>query len=121
MQKPQIHDNTDSDVIVINKSKLENHLHLIQEFYTSSSNAIGLFGVSIALGTTSLITDNFRNLGPIPGETIRAVFIVLAIVAFVLSIRFGLSWHKLKDQHGPKTLVKNLLNNDSRSSKVKSK
>jgi len=95
-QKPIIHDNTDKDVIVISKSKLSSIVQSNKEFCVSSSTTLIWLGFSITFVLTALVTEKFKNIGVIPGETIRMVCIVLALVIFVIFIRNGIKWLKLR-------------------------
>jgi len=110
-QKPIIHDNTDDDVISINKSKLSSIIQLAKEFYISSSITLVWLGFAITFATTALVTEKFKDIGVIPGETIRMVYIVLSLVTFVLFVRNGIKWLRLKNRHEPEVLVDELLNN----------
>ena len=103
------HDNTDRDIILINKDSLVLRLFKSKEFYNSSNSAFGFGGISIAFLSTGYITDTFHNVGFIPGETIRSIFIVLGIITFVLAGRSIFRWYKLKNGHEPEEIVNSLL------------
>ncbi|HEY4509451.1 MAG TPA: hypothetical protein VJC15_00485 [Candidatus Paceibacterota bacterium] len=109
IQKPKIHDNTDPDVIAINRTKLAYNLELVRRFCFSASTTLTWFGLGITFIVTTLVTERFKDIGIIPGETIRAVFIVLGIAAFGLFIKDGWRWLSLRKRYDPDILVKELL------------
>ncbi|MDP3948888.1 MAG: hypothetical protein Q8Q17_02990 [bacterium] len=109
IQKPKIHDNTDQDVIAINRTKLSYNLELVRRFCFSAATVLTWLGLATTFIVTALITDKFKNIGSIPGETIRTVFIFLGIAGFILFIKDGWRWYKLKDKYDPDALVKELL------------
>ena|SRR3989338_6662142 len=111
IQKPKVHDNTDGDVIIINKSKLSYHLYLIKNFYFSSGTSLGFLGLSVAFGANAFIAENFRSFG-IQGETWRAVFILLAATFFGFFVYTGQIWLRLRKKHDPDLLVNSLLNEE---------
>jgi len=47
IQKPKIHDNTDPDVIAINRTKLAYNLELVRRFCFSASTTLTWFGLGI--------------------------------------------------------------------------
>lgn len=108
IQNPRIHDNTDGDLIIINKTKLSNHLYLIQKFYFSSGTILGWLGLTVSFGVSAFIAENFKNFG-IKGETWRAVFVLLAFVAFGFFIYNLQNWVRFRKKHNPEILVNNLL------------
>lgn len=103
-----VHDNTDGDLIMINKSNLLNHLHLIQKFYFSYGTILGWLGISTSFGVSAFIAESFKNFG-INGETWRAVFIMCAIVAFGFFIYTFQNWIRFRRKHNPEVLVERLL------------
>ncbi len=109
IQKPKIHDNTDPDVIAINRTKLAYNLELVRRFCFSASTTFTWFGLGITFIVTTLITEKFKDIGSIPGETIRAVFIVLGIVGLGFFIKDGWRWLNLRKKYDPEILVKDLL------------
>lgn len=70
------HDNTDRDIIIINKDSLLLKLFKSKEFYNSSNSAFGFMGIASAFISAGYLTETFHNVGFIPGETIRSIFIV---------------------------------------------
>jgi len=112
IQRPKIHDNTDADLIVINKTKLSHNLELVRRFCASSNNTFAWLGLGVTFLITALITEKFIDIGSIPGETIRSVFVVLGLVGFGLFIKDGFHWFKLKNKYNPDSLVAELLNNE---------
>lgn len=109
IQKPNIHDNTDGDLIIINKSKLSNHLHLIRSAMTSFSNVLAWLGLAVAFILPTLVTEKYTSLGLITGDVIRAVLIVLGIVSVGFCIHGFIVWYKTRKKHDPDTLVSELL------------
>ncbi len=109
IQKPNVHDNTDGDLIIINKSKLSNHLHLIRGVATSFGNVLAWFGFAIAFILPALIVENYIDIGPISGDTIKAILIVLGIVSFGLGIYSIVIWYRQRKKHDPDVLVSELL------------
>lgn len=107
------HDNTDRDIIIINKDSLNLKLSNAKEFYNSSNSAFGFGGVAIALITSGYLTETFHSVGFIPGETIRSIFIALGIIFLGFTIKSALSWYKLRNTYEPESIVSNLLKNDS--------
>lgn len=104
------HDNRDRDVIIINKDSLVLKLFRSKEFYNSSNSAFGFGGIALALLSAGYLTESFRGVGYIPGETIRSIFIVLGIITLVLAVRSVFRWYKLKDGYEPEEIVRSLLN-----------
>lgn len=111
MITPREHDNRDGDIIIINKDSLVLKLFRSKEFYNSSNSAFGFGGIASALLLAGYLTETFHGVGYIPGETIRAVFIMLGIVSAAFAIKSFLSWRKLKDTHEPVQVVSSLLIN----------
>lgn len=103
------HNNVDSDVIKINKDSLILRLYRCKDYYASSNSAFGFGGNAIALLLAGYLTETFKNIGPIPGETIRGTFIVLGIVCLVLTLRAVIAWIQTKGEHEPKKIVESLL------------
>lgn len=112
IQRPKIHDNTDADLIVINKTKLAYTLELVRRFCSSVNNVLAWLGLGITFLLTSLITEAFKQVGAIPGETIRAVFTALGIVSLGLCVKAIFNWYKLKNKYDPDALVLDLLNSE---------
>jgi len=112
IQRPKIHDNTNPDVIAINRTKLSYNLELVRRFCISSSNTFAWIGLGATFLTTSFLTEKFKNIGVVPGETIRAVFIVLGIVCLLSAVKDGWRWYKLKKRYDPDALVEKLLETD---------
>ncbi|MDD2657062.1 MAG: hypothetical protein PHD04_00140 [Candidatus Pacebacteria bacterium] len=106
------HDNRDRDVIIINKDSLVLRLFRSKEFYNSSNSAFGFGGIAFASLSTGYLTETFRDIGYIPGETIRSIFIVLGIITLVLAVRSVFRWYKLKNGHEPEEIVRSLLNHN---------
>jgi len=103
------HDNTDRDIIIINKDSLALKLFQSKEFFNSLNSAFGFGGVALALLSAGYLTETFRNVGNIPGETIRAVFIALGLIFIGFTINSLWAWFKLKDTHEPTQIVFGLL------------
>lgn len=103
------HDNTDRDIIIINKDSLLLRLYKSKEFYNSSNLAFGFMGIASAFISAGYLTETFHNLGFVPGETIRSIFIVIGIITFVLGGRSIFRWYKLKNGHEPGEIVGSLL------------
>lgn len=102
------HDNVDKDVIKINKDSLLLRIIHCKEHYISQTAAPTLFGVSISLLIPGFISESFKNVGAVPGETIRMSLLVLGVVALVFSGYFAWKWYWSKDAHNPNTIIKNL-------------
>jgi hypothetical protein len=66
-----VYDNIDRDIVVVNKDTLTLKLERCKNFHNASNSAFGLGGIAISLLTSGYLTDTFRSVGPIPGETIR--------------------------------------------------
>ena len=110
-QKQKIYDNADRDIIIINKDSLILKLFKSKEFYNSINSAFGFGGVALAFLLSGYLTETFHNVGYIPGETIRSIFIVLGIVFIGFTVKSLVSWFKLKDTHDPIKMVSDLLKN----------
>jgi predicted membrane channel-forming protein YqfA (hemolysin III family) len=109
IQKTRVHDHTDGDLILINKTKLAHHLHINHQFANSLSAALGWLGIAVALAIAAVVTEKFRNVGPISGDTIRALFLMLAAVFGLFAIKTGWHWYKHKDKYQPEDFVENLM------------
>ncbi len=103
------HNNMDRDIIIINKDSLILKLFKSKEFYNSSNSAFGFGGIATAFLSAGYLTESFHNIGFIPGETIRSIFIVLGIIGLVLTGRSIIIWHRLKNGYQPEELVASLL------------
>jgi len=99
----------DRDIIIINKDSLVLKLFRAKEFYNSLNSAFGFGGVALALLLSGYLTETFHNVGYIPGETIRAMFIALGLIFIGFTIKSVISWFKLKDTHDPIKMVFDLL------------
>ena len=108
-QKLKIHDNTDGDLIIINKSKLAHHLHLVKGFYLGAGTSLAWLGLSVAFFSSALLANQFMSLGPVSGDTIRALFLMLGLISLLLFGYFAFKWLKFRDQHAPDKLVGDLL------------
>ncbi len=115
------HDNTDRDIIIINKDSLILKLFQSKEFYNSTSSAFGFVGVTLALLSAGYLTETFHNVGFIPGETVRTIFIALGLISAIFTIKSLWTWHKLKDTHEPKQIVSSLLKTSSSESSIVSR
>lgn len=109
MREPIEHDNIDRDIIIINKDSLLLRILHCKEYYTSQVAAPTFFGISISLLVPGFLSESFRNMGPIPGETIRSSILVLGVIALVLSGYFFWKWYRSRETHEPHTIVNNLL------------
>ncbi len=109
IQRPNVHDNTDGDLIIINKSKLSNHLHLIRNVTGSLNTVLALLGLAAAFIMPALIVESYKDIGLITAEVIRAILIVLGIVSLGYSVYNFFVWRKVKDRHDPDALVSELL------------
>lgn len=114
------HDNTDRDIIIINKDSLILKLFKSKEFYNSSNLAFGFGGIALAFVSAGYLTETFHNVGFIPGETIRSIFIVLGIISTILAGRSVLRWYKLRNGYEPEEIVKALLKSKDTSTEEKS-
>ena len=114
------HDNIDRDIIKINKDSLLLRILHCKEYYTSQVAAPTFFGISVSLLIPGFLSEAFRNMGPIPGETIRSSLLVLGVVSFVLSGYFFWKWYRSRETHEPKTIVNSLLRATSGKDKLKS-
>lgn len=103
------HDNTDRDIIIINKDSLILKLFKSKEFYNSINSAFGFGGISVALIFSGYLTETFHNIGFIPGETIRSIFIVLGLVFLGLCIKSTISYFKLRNTNDPVKIIASLL------------
>ena len=119
MQEPIEHDNIDRDIIIINKDSLLLRILHCKEYYTSQIAAPTFFGISISLLIPGFLSESFRSMGPIPGETIRSSLLVLGIIAFVLSGYFFWKWYRSRETHEPQTIVNSLLRATLKETKLK--
>lgn len=108
-QKQKIYNNVDRDIIIINKDSLILKLFKSKEFFNSINSAFGFGGVALALLSAGYLTETFHNVGYIPGETIRAMFISLGLIFIGFTAKSVISWFKLKDTHDPIKMVSDLL------------
>ena len=102
------HDNVDRDVIIVNKDSLLLRLRGCKEFFSSTTAGFGYAGMAITLLSSAVLTENFRSIGAIPGETIRTTFIVLGITTTVLAGRCALRWLQNHKFNEPETIVEGL-------------
>lgn len=109
IQKPNVHDNTDGDLIIINKSRLSNHLHLIKNAALSFGNVLAWLGLAAAFILPALLAENYISIGPISGDTIKAILIVLGIVSLGFCVYSFVLWRSTRKKHDPDTLVAELL------------
>lgn len=103
------HDNTDRDIIIINKDSLLLRLFKSKEFYNSSNSAFGFMGIALAFVSSGYLTETFHDIGFIPGETIRSIFIVIGVITLVLGGRSIIKWYKLKNGYEPDEIVSSLI------------
>lgn len=106
------HDNTDRDIIIINKDSLLLRILHCKDYYTSQVAAPTFLGIAISLMVPGLLSESFRNIGPVPGETIRVSLIVLGVITFVLAGYFFWKWYQSKDTHEPQNIINSLLKNN---------
>lgn len=109
IQKPNVHDNTDGELIIINKSKLSNHLHLIKSAAASFNNVLGWLGLSVAFILPALLAEKYVDIGPLTGDVIRAILMALGIVGLGFFIYSLVIWYKIRKKHDPDVLVSELL------------
>jgi hypothetical protein len=108
------HDNIDRDIIKINKDSLMLKIQKCKDFYISSSSAFGFGGIALALFLGGYLTQTFHNVGFIPGETIRAIFIALGIMFALLAVKSTLIWKKFYKDHEPYQIISSLLKSEKK-------
>lgn len=114
----KIHDRTDGDLIVINKSKLAHTFEQLMIFAHSSAGWISALGFSITFFLAAFVTENFKSFGPVTGGNIRSVVLMLGIVAFLLSIRLFTTWLRLKKNYTPDELINSMLDSEAKDFKT---
>jgi len=109
MDKMREFDNIDRDIIKINKDSLLLRLTKCRDYYSSLNTIFGLGGIALSLVPSSYLTETFRNIGPIPGETIRGTFLSVGIFSAIFAIRSLVGWLKLRDAHDPEKITLSLV------------
>jgi hypothetical protein len=103
------YDNIDRDIIKISRDSLLLLFKDAREYFSSTTAAWGFLGIGISFLSSSILTESFRNLFYIPGETIRAVFIVLGVVTLGFSGYFGFKWKRGCAEFEPDVMIKKLI------------
>jgi hypothetical protein len=103
------YDHIDREAIVVSKNSLLLIFKGCREYFSSASAAWGFAGVGVTLLVAGLITQNFYSLLSVPGETIRAVFLVLGVVMIGFSIRYAIKWNTGRVDHEPEIIIAKLL------------
>lgn len=106
-----VYDNIDRDIVVVNKDTLTLKLERCENFHNASNSAFGLGGIAISLLTSGYLTDTFRSVGPIPGETIRATFLATGLVCGAVAVKSAINWWRLRSNHKPNNVVASLMVN----------
>ncbi len=113
IQKPKIYDHTDGDVIMINKSSLVNAFELVRSYAHSSAGWISSLAFSVNFFLVAFVSESFKNFGPVTGDNIRSVVIVLGILTFLFSVYLFSIWFRLREKYHPDELVKNLTSGEA--------
>ena len=113
IQKPKIYDHTDGDVIMINKSSLINAFELVRSYAHSSAGWISALAFSVNFFLVAFVSESFKSFGPVTGENIRSVIIVLGVLTLMFSIYRFTAWFRLKEKYDPDALVKNLTDGEA--------
>jgi hypothetical protein len=100
------HDNSDRDIIIINK---DSQLYRFKDYISSSNGVISNLGTALTFLLAAYLTESFHNLGPIPGETVRASFIMFGMVSAGLFIRSVFGWYKTKNEYEPEKIIEGLI------------
>lgn len=104
----QTYDNIDREVVKISKDKLLLHLKGCAENALVPSEARSYAGLALTLLASALLTDHFYDFWGVPGETIRAAFIIGGIISAILAGSRGWKWHQAKDKYTPEEIIKEL-------------
>ena len=111
------HDNIDRDIIKINKNSLLLRIIHCKVYYTSLTATPTFLGISISLLVPGFLAESYKTIGPVPGETVRIILIVLGVVALTLTIFFFFQWLRLRDTHDPKNIIESMMYQGSENQK----
>ncbi len=95
LEDPIIHDHTDRDVVAISKYYLQSLLTKARLLQNAETNTLAFLSLSIAFIFAGVATETFRTFGPIPGEGLRSVSLILGIVCAAYAAVYGLRWMRL--------------------------
>lgn len=104
----QKYDNIDREVVEISRGSLLLHLKNCEGYATIPSEARSYAGLALTLLASAFLTDHFYNIWGIPGETIRAAFLVGGIASAVLAGNRFRKWYQTKEKYTPEEIVKTL-------------
>lgn len=110
---PEIHDNTEKDLIIVPPSVLENKLQNFKEH----STARGSISSDIALAITilaAILTSNFKDFVNIPGKSIQGAFIT-GFIFMLVKIIYSLI--KIRKTGRKDDIVGSLLNENKEMKK----
>jgi len=113
IQQPKIYDHTDGDVIMINKSSLVNAFELVRSYAHSSAGWISSLAFSINFFSIAFVSESFRSFGPVTGENIRSIIMVLGIGTLLFAIYLFSTWLRLRKKYHPDELVKSLTGGEA--------
>ncbi len=113
IQKPKIYDHTDGDVIMINKSSLVNAFELVRSYAHSSAGWISSLAFSVNFFLVAFVSESFKSFGPVTGDNIRSVVIVLGILTLLFGLYLFSIWFRLREKYHPDELVKNLTSGEA--------
>lgn len=105
---PEIHDNTEKDLILISPSVLKNKLHQL----IGIQRARAEFVVYVSLAATllaAITTADFHDFGRVGAASIQGAFIIGLIVAFIFALRAA--WTLRSDRDGNVEVTVNKLLN----------
>ena len=98
---------------MINKSSLINAFELVRSYAHSSAGWISALAFSVNFFLVAFVSESFKSFGPVTGENIRSVIIVLGVLTLMFSIYRFTAWFRLKEKYDPDALVKNLTDGEA--------
>jgi hypothetical protein len=103
------HDNIDRDVIQVGRDSLLLLMKGCREYFAAEPAAWGYAGMAASLLVPAFLAEGFKNLLSVPGETVRAIIIVLGIVMLGFSGYYTRRWYLGRGEHDPDKIINRLL------------
>lgn len=114
IQEPVVHDHTENELVLIGKESLRGHLIRSSSTAAAGAMARGLLMTAAVLWTAALLSNSFRDIGSVPGETVRAAFMAMGVIAAVTGFVEAFRWTEYRKDHDAENVVTRLTSAEPR-------